>query len=87
MGCISSLTCLRCLGQDLPLTLNHSKLTINSALAIQIIGAVQATGDNLTREQVVRGLHLYMGGVGMYVGAHSSLPVPHGQAPPNHPPI
>jgi hypothetical protein len=40
-------------------------LTTNSALIIQIIGAVQATGDKATETEVLRGLHLYMGGVGI----------------------
>ncbi|KAF7561645.1 hypothetical protein G7046_g2479 [Stylonectria norvegica] len=35
------------------------------AFIVQVLGAAQATGSNTTNEQVLNGLHIYMGGVGI----------------------
>ncbi|EHK48506.1 hypothetical protein TRIATDRAFT_290167 [Trichoderma atroviride IMI 206040] len=35
------------------------------AFVVQVVGAVQATGSNTTDQQVLNGLHIYMGGVGL----------------------
>ncbi|MCJ1278200.1 hypothetical protein MMC21_006015 [Puttea exsequens] len=35
------------------------------AFLVQAAGASMASGDNLTKEQIDRGLHIYMGGVGL----------------------
>lgn len=38
------------------------------AFVVQVVGAVQATGSNTTDQQVLNGLHIYMGGVGLQLG-------------------
>lgn len=38
------------------------------AFVVQVTGAVQATGSNTTDQQVLDGLHIYMGGVGLQLG-------------------
>lgn len=35
------------------------------AFVIQVLGAVQATGSDITDQQILNGLHIYMGGVGL----------------------
>jgi hypothetical protein len=38
------------------------------AFIVQVAGAIQATGSNATDQQVLDGLHIYMGGVGLQLG-------------------
>ena len=42
-----------------PITLTHS------AFLVQLTGASMASGDNVPTSQINRGLHIYMGGVGL----------------------
>ena len=54
-----------CIGVPTSHPLNHALTFVYSAFLVQATGASMASGNNIPTSQTNRGLHIYMGGVGL----------------------